>query len=90
MAPSKFADAVTETGAKLLGLSALLTTTLPALKEAIELVRQRCPDTRIMMGGAPLPSAYAEQLGADGYAPDAPGAATLAFKLIQDNSSHRG
>ncbi len=52
VAPPTFADAVAVTGAELLGLglSALLTTTLPALEQAVEQVRQRCPETLILVG----------------------------------------
>ena len=79
-----FVQAVTATHADLVGASALLTTTMPqqqriidALKEAG--LRER---VRVMVGGAPVTAAWAEKVGADGYAEDAIGAVALAKKLV--------
>ena len=63
--------ALKESGAKLLGLSALMTTTLPAMAETVALVREQLPDVKIIVGGAVLTATYAERIGADFYAPDA-------------------
>ena len=63
--------AVKEQGAKLAGLSALMTTTVGSMKQSIELLRRECPDTKIMVGGAVLSEALAKQLGADFYVADA-------------------
>ena len=82
VAPARFAAAVAESGAELVGVSALLTTTLPAMEETIRLVRALGLGTRVMIGGAPVTAAYAERVGADGYAPDASRAATLASRLV--------
>lgn len=81
--PNKFIDAIQD-GANIVGLSALLTTTMPSLDltiKAIEAAGLR-DQTRIIVGGAPVTTEYATQIGADGYAPDASQAATLAKSLI--------
>lgn len=85
VAPQKFADAVEQTGADLVGVSALLTTTLPAMEETIELIRKNDPKrtVKIMIGGAPITQPYADRIGADGYAPDASSAAALALRLAK-------
>ena len=64
-------DALKTSGAKLLGLSALMTTTLPSMEEAVRRVKSELPDVKIMVGGAVLTGTYAERIGADFYAPDA-------------------
>ena len=63
--------ALKESGARLLGLSALMTTTLPAMAETVALVREKLPDVKIVVGGAVLTATYAERICADFYAPDA-------------------
>jgi 5-methyltetrahydrofolate--homocysteine methyltransferase len=84
VAPQRFVEAAKESGAKLVGLSALLTTTLPAMEETVRAVHEaELPgDVRVMVGGAPLTASYAEQIGADGYAADASSAAALARRLV--------
>jgi len=78
----KFVAAAKESGAQVIGLSALLTTTMPAIAQAIEAVRAAgLTSTKIMIGGAPVTQEFAEQSGADGYAPDAASAVELARKL---------
>jgi 5-methyltetrahydrofolate--homocysteine methyltransferase len=71
-------------GAKLIGMSALLTTTMPAMKKNIDaFIEAGIRDSvKIIVGGAPLTQAYADEIGADGYAPDAASAAELATKLL--------
>ena len=56
---------------RLCGLSALMTTTVPAMEESIRLLRERCPDCRVMVGGAVLNADYAKKIGADWYCKDA-------------------
>jgi 5-methyltetrahydrofolate--homocysteine methyltransferase len=63
--------ALKESGAQLLGLSALMTTTLPAMAETVAQVKQELPRVKIIVGGAVLTATYAERIGADFYAPDA-------------------
>ena len=67
----KIADAVLSFDADILGLSALMTTTLPAMEETVKLVRKCAPKCKIMVGGAVLNDAYAKEIGADFYGKDA-------------------
>jgi len=82
--PEKFVQAINDNpDVQIVALSSLLTTTMPALKETIDAfvnagVRDRI---KVMVGGAPVTQAYADSVGADGYAPDAASAAELAKKL---------
>ncbi len=69
--PQRVAEAVKETGAELVGLSALMTTTVASMKETIELLRRECPAVKVIVGGAVLTESLAEYTGADRYAKDA-------------------
>lgn len=83
VAPEKFIAALKESGASLLALSALLTTTMPAMKAAVEQVRAAgLKDVKIMIGGAPVTQDYANEIGADGYSADAASAVDLALTLL--------
>lgn len=84
VSPEKFVEGVKENNAQILGLSALLTTTMPAMKDVVETVRTNgeIKNIRIMVGGAPLTQEYADSIGADGYAPDASSAVDLVKKLL--------
>lgn len=64
-------SALKDSSAELLGLSALMTTTLPAMEETVALVKKELPRVKIIVGGAVLTATYAEKIGADFYAPDA-------------------
>lgn len=68
----------------LIGLSALLTTTMPRMKEFIELVKEREPGNRfkVFVGGAPITRDFADSIGADGYGADAAAAVEVAKKLL--------
>jgi 5-methyltetrahydrofolate--homocysteine methyltransferase len=79
--------AIQEHKPDILGMSALLTTTLPFMKETIEAIKEAgLRDTvKIIVGGAPVTEEYARQIGADGYAPDAGSAADLCKKLVGAN-----
>jgi len=81
---SQFAQAVRDTGADLLGLSALLTTTMSAQRKVIEeLAEAGLRDrVKVMVGGAPVSAQWAQQIEADGYAEDAVGAVALARRLV--------
>ena len=80
----KFVQAARDNNAKLIGLSALLTTTMPHMKAVVEGVREAgLDDVKIMIGGAPVTQAYADEIGADGYGPDAASAVDLAKELLQ-------
>jgi len=82
--PEKFVDVIKEGKADLVALSALLTTTMPNMRNTIEAlkaagVREKA---KVMIGGAPVTQTYADQIGADGYAPDASRAVALAKSLM--------
>jgi len=78
----KFVAAAEEHGADIIGLSALLTTTMPNMRRVIEAVRGADLDARVVVGGAPTTPEFASQIGADGYAPDAGAAVDLARGLL--------
>jgi len=83
VAPEKFVEAV-KSGANVIGLSALLTTTMPSMDttiRAIEAAGLR-GQVKIIIGGAPVTREYADKIGADGFAPDASQATTLAKSLV--------
>ncbi len=79
--PKTFVEAVKQHKAKVVGLSALLTTTMPAMEETVNALKAAGQDVKIMIGGAPVTQAYADKIAADGYSEDAPGAVELARKL---------
>ncbi|WP_286944961.1 corrinoid protein [Acetobacterium sp. UBA5834] len=66
----------------LIACSGLLTTTMPALKEAVQTVKAALPDMKVIVGGAPVTQEYADEIGADGYAPDAGSSASKAKELV--------
>ena len=81
----RFVEAVRETpDVKIVGLSALLTTTMPAMEEAVALLNEQDfrKDIKIMVGGAPITQAFADKIGADAYTEDAASAAMMAKKLV--------
>ena len=71
VSPEDIVDKVVELHAELVGLSALMTTTVPAMEETIKLLRERAPWAKIVVGGAVLTKEYADAIGADTYAKDA-------------------
>jgi len=79
--PQAVADAVATHEAPLCGLSALMTTTLPAMEETIRLVRARAPGCKILVGGAVLTREFADRIGAHAYCPDAMAAVRAAEEL---------
>lgn len=84
VAPEKFVEAVREQGAQILVLSALLTTTMPAMKATIEALTTAGlrDQVKVMIGGAPITQGYADLIGADGYSSDASRAIATARSLI--------
>jgi 5-methyltetrahydrofolate--homocysteine methyltransferase len=78
----KFVAAAKENSADVVALSALLTTTMPAMETTIKAVREAGLNAKTIIGGAPVTQNFADQIGADGYGSDAPGAVELARKLI--------
>jgi 5-methyltetrahydrofolate--homocysteine methyltransferase len=84
VAPEKFLAAVQEKGANVIALSALLTTTMPSMKDTIAALDKAGVrgKVKVMIGGAPITDAYAKEIGADGYSDNASSAVTLARKLV--------
>ena len=83
VAPGKFMEAVKQHKPKLVGLSALLTTTMPAMRDTVRAIREAGLDVKVVIGGAPITPEYAREIGADGYAPDAGSAVDAAMELVQ-------
>ena len=82
VAPETVADVVVERHVRLAGLSALMTSTVPAMAETIELLRERAPWCKVVVGGAVLTPEYAEMVGADFYAKDATETARIAGEVL--------
>jgi 5-methyltetrahydrofolate--homocysteine methyltransferase len=81
--PEKFVEAV-RGGAQLIGMSAMLTTTMPNMKVTIDALKDAGvrDQVKVMVGGAPLTDGYAHEIGADGFSPDASAAVRKAKELI--------
>ena len=82
VAPERVVEAVRQTGAKLVGLSALMTTTVPNMQATIEALHAAGLDCKVMVGGAVLTPDYARSIGADYYCKDAKASADLAKQLL--------
>ena len=80
--PETFVEKAKESGVQLIGLSALLTTTMPAMEKTIQAMKQAGIEVKVMIGGAPVTQGYADKVGADGYASDAASAVDLAKSLM--------
>jgi corrinoid protein of di/trimethylamine methyltransferase len=78
-----FIDKQRETGAEVIGASALLTSTMPVLGELTDEVKKAGLPAAVMVGGAPVREHHATRIGADGYSPDAIGAVRLAGELVE-------
>jgi 5-methyltetrahydrofolate--homocysteine methyltransferase len=83
--PEKFIDAVKNKNAKVIGMSALLTTTMTSMKGTIDALKASGlkDKVKVMVGGAPVTQSYADEIGADGYASDAASAADKARELAR-------
>ena len=81
--PEVVVDAVLARKAPLVGLSALMTTTVPAMEATIQLLREKCPTCKIVVGGAVLTEEYAAKIGADHYAADAMAAVRYAESVMR-------
>ena len=82
VAPEKIVDTVKSNGVRLVGLSALMTTTVPAMEETIKLLRAEAPECKVMVGGAVMTEEYAAMIGADNYGTDAMSAVRFAEKVL--------
>ncbi len=82
--PEKFLEEARMSGATIVGMSALLTTTMPAMEKTIQHIREQADGEgiKVMIGGAPVTEEFANKIGADGYAPDAASAVDVAKTLV--------
>ncbi len=82
--PAKFVEAVRAKEAKIVGMAAMLTTTMPVMKTVIEALQEAGlrDKVKVLVGGAPVTSAFARQIGADAFAPDAATAVDVARSLV--------
>ena len=82
--PEKFIETVKDKGANIVAMSALLTTTMPAMKSTIDALKDAGirNQVKVLIGGAPITQKYADEIGADGYSENAPGAVALAKRAI--------
>ena len=78
----KFIEQAKTSGAELVGMSALLTTTMPAMEKTLKAMKEAGVSAKIMVGGATVTQGYADKIGADGYAPDAASAVDVAKSLV--------
>ena len=84
VSPEQFVDAVKTKGADAVGLSALLTTTMPSMKATVDALKEAGvrDKAKVVIGGAPVTQKYADEIGADGYGRDAAAAANLVKQLL--------
>jgi 5-methyltetrahydrofolate--homocysteine methyltransferase len=82
--PQKFVDAVKQHAPQVIGMSALLTTTMPSMGATIEALKEAGlrEQVKVMIGGAPITQDFADKIGADGFAPDASSASRKAKTLL--------
>ena len=84
VSPERFVEAAQEHGAHLVGISALLTTTMVGMKDVVAAVRAAdLGGIKVIIGGAPVTQDFADQIGADGYAPDAASAVEVAREALR-------
>jgi len=82
ISPEKFIEQANSVQPQIIGLSALLTTTMPAMEQSVKALKEAGVNAKIIVGGAPVTQGYADKIGADGYAPDAASAVDLAKSLL--------
>jgi len=80
--PEKFIEQAKATNVQLIGMSALLTTTMPGMEKTIKALREAGISAKVMVGGAPVTQGYADKIGADGFAADAATAVDVAKSLV--------
>ena len=82
--PEKFVAALRQAKTDIVGMSALMTTTMPAMERTVDALAEAglLDGVKVMVGGAPLSQEYCDQIGADGYAPDASAAVRKASELV--------
>lgn len=80
--PSRFVDAAQDQNGRVVAVSALLTTTMPAMEHVVSLIRERGLDIKVLVGGAPVDQAFCDEIGADAYGTDAVDAVRKVRELI--------
>jgi 5-methyltetrahydrofolate--homocysteine methyltransferase len=85
----EFIRAATDHNAEVIGMSALLTTTMIYMKTVVDAVRSKGLDVKLAVGGAPVTQKFADEIGADGYAADASGAVELFKRLVAERKGAR-
>lgn len=85
VAPDRFVEAIRKSSAQAVALSALLTTTMPAMKATLDALKEAGwrDKVKVIIGGAPVTQRYADEIGADGYAPDANSAVRKIKQLLE-------
>ena len=83
--PEEILEAVKEEGVPIVGLSALMTTTVASMKDTIEKLKRECPDVKVIAGGAVLTPELARYAGADFYARDAMDGVRIMSELCEGN-----
>jgi len=81
--PEKFIQSAKEKGAKIIGMSALLTTTMMQMQTTVQKVKAEGLKIKTVIGGAPVTAEFAKQIGADGYAPDAASAVSIIKEVLK-------
>jgi 5-methyltetrahydrofolate--homocysteine methyltransferase len=84
VSPEKIVDEAVRLNARIVGLSALMTTTLPSMADTVSLLKQNAPWCKVMVGGAVLTEEYAKEIGADFYGKDATAAVKFAEKVNEN------
>ena len=82
VSPDKFVEQVKSQSVQVVGMSALLTTTMPGMEKSIQALKDAGVSAKIIIGGAPVTQGYADKIGADGYAADAASAVDIAKSLV--------
>jgi len=80
--PEKFVEQAKATCVQIIGMSTLLTTTMPSMEKTVKALKDAGLSAKVMVGGAPVTQGYADKIGADGYSPDAASAVDLAKSLV--------
>ena len=80
--PEKFVEQAKAANAQLIGMSALLTTTMPSMEKTLKALKDAGVSAKVVIGGAPVTQGYADKIGADGYSPDAASAVDIAKTLV--------
>ena len=80
--PEKFVEQAKASNPQVVGMSTLLTTTMPSMEKTVKALQQAGISAKVIIGGAPVTQGYADKIGADGYSPDAASAVDLVKSLV--------